>query len=172
MNSAAWKRWVATQLKDKSCIVIFLSFLAGFMMGSFGRTATPSHVSAIRRVPTAHSGSVYHLSDTPVRNTAHVDRLGRPITKQQFVEPFEVPNVAGFSVATLLPGQDVSSHQHESMHEFFYILEGKGVFIIDGKEESVEPGTFLHIAPHEKHRISVPVGGAKMKILLSGVVVE
>ena len=50
-------------------------------------------------------GTIKSLAETPVRNTVHVDELGRPITKQQLLEPFVVPNLVGFSIATFLPGQ-------------------------------------------------------------------
>jgi mannose-6-phosphate isomerase-like protein (cupin superfamily) len=57
------------------------------------------------------------LAETPVRNTVHVDEVGRPITKQQLLEPFVIPNCVGFSVATFLPGQVMlPQHEHESMH--------------------------------------------------------
>jgi quercetin dioxygenase-like cupin family protein len=120
------------------------------------------------------SGSIHHLGDTPIRRTAHKDEHGRAITKQQFIEPFVIPNVAGYSVATMLPGQKVESHEHSTMHEFFYILQGTAVFTIDGKDTPVKPGTFLHLAPHELHGIFVPPDSAdgEMKMLLSGIVVE
>ena len=50
-------------------------------------------------------GTIKSLAETPVHNTVHVDELGRPITKQQLLEPFVIPNLVGFSVATFLPGQ-------------------------------------------------------------------
>ncbi len=68
------------------------------------------------------------LSDTPVRNTVHVDDRGRPITKQQLLEPFVLPNLVGVSVATFLPGQTMMPpHEHESMHELFYVIEGGSI---------------------------------------------
>ena len=73
-------------------------------------------------------GTVTQLSATPIRNTVHIDSQGRPITKQQMIEPFLIPNLVGVSVATFLPGQTMMPpHEHESMHELFYVLEGKGV---------------------------------------------
>jgi len=50
-------------------------------------------------------GTIKSLAQTPARNTVHVDEQGRPITKQQLLEPFVIPNLVGFSVATFLPGQ-------------------------------------------------------------------
>eukprot|EP00957_Ditylum_brightwellii_P022511 1698507-Ditylum_brightwellii.AAC.1 len=47
-------------------------------------------------------------------------------------------------------------HEHESMHEIFFVLEGTGTFRIDGTDHKLEPGMMLHIAPKEKHGIWVP----------------
>ena len=120
------------------------------------------------------SGSIHRLEDTPFRHTAHRDENGRPVMKQQLIEAFIVPNVAGYSVASVLPGQRVDSHEHATMHEFFYVLEGSAIFTIDGKETTARPGTFFHLAPHEVHGIFVPPDSAdgEMKMLVSGVVVE
>ena len=154
-----------------------------FLLGTFvGHVFTTSDSSTPASASNANmrgennravaSSGVYRLSETPVRNTAHKDKHGRPITKQQFLEPFAVPTVAGFSVATLHPGQSVETHQHESMHEFFYIIEGTGFFYIGNDKVPVSPGTFLHFAPQQPHGIVVPEDstGGDLKMLLSGVV--
>jgi quercetin dioxygenase-like cupin family protein len=92
------------------------------------------------------------------------------------LEPFAVPTVSGYSVASMHPGQNVPIHEHESMHEFFYILEGTGIFLIPGTKEElrVSPGTFLHFSPHESHGILVPEDSpdGDLKMLISGVVIE
>lgn len=166
---------------DTTCArisVLIITFIFGMALGAqlVGSRLflgdRPSSRKSIRKI--ILSGSIHRLSDTPLRNTSHKDDNGRQITKQQFLEPFLIPNVAGYSVATLLPGQRVAPHQHSTMHEFFYILEGTGVFTIDGKDTQVEPGTFLHVAPHEIHEIVVPSDSStgEMKMLVSGVVVE
>ena len=117
-------------------------------------------------------GSVKRLDDVPSRPTSHVDQQGRPITKQQLLEAFVVPNFVGFSVATFLAGQRMMpAHEHENLHEFFYVLEGTGVFEIDGVEKKMGPGTFLHLAPHERHGIWVPDDGDPMKMAVFGVTV-
>jgi quercetin dioxygenase-like cupin family protein len=117
------------------------------------------------------SGSIHRLADTAVRNTSHTDANNQPITKQQLIEPFDVPNLAGFSVATLLPGQRVYSHDHRSMHEFFFILEGKVLFTINGKETLVEKGTMVHVTPYELHQLDAPFDSSVI-MLVSGITVE
>lgn len=163
-------------------VLVIFTFVFGMAVGAqfWGSSRRPL-LTGVHDQPKSNeklllvSGSIHRLADTPPRNTAHKDKdTGQAITKQQFLEPFLVPNVAGYSVATLLPSQRVESHEHSTMHEFFYILEGTAIFTIDGKETHVEPGTFVHVAPHEVHEILVPADSAAgaMKMLLSGVVVE
>ena len=98
-------------------------------------------------------GRIVNSLDLLDRNTVHIDKDGRPIRKKQFIEPFDIPNLSGFSVAELDPGQTVSDHKHESMHEIFYIISGAGLFTIDGKETQVSPGFMVHLTPKEKHQI-------------------
>ena len=31
-------------------------------------------------------------------------------------------------------------HEHKSLHEFFYVLEGKGIIQVNGVDHHVEPG--------------------------------
>ena len=125
--------------------------------------------------------SIQDLKDVPVRSTSHQDDHGSPITKQQLVEPFAVPNVAGISVATILPGQRVDMHKHETMHEFFYVLEGQGTFAMTGDKNNdgggrvVRQGSFIHCAPLDMHGITVSTNvndAVPLKVLLFGVVVE
>jgi quercetin dioxygenase-like cupin family protein len=126
----------------------------------------------------------------PVRKTSHVDtNTGSAITKQQFLEPFLVPNVAGFSVVTIQRNQTVEMHSHRSMHEFFYVLEGSATFFMnddannndDGQRRRqgrpVVPGTFVHFLPNCVHGIVVADDDdnnstwGDLKVLLVGVTV-
>jgi len=118
-------------------------------------------------------GFVTNLDQIPPRNTVHVDEKGRPVTKQQLLEPFVLPNLVGFSIATFLPGQTMMPvHEHESLHELFYVIEGTGTIQIDNVDHSVRPGTFLHVTPGEKHGIWVPEdANAPLKMVVTGVTV-
>jgi quercetin dioxygenase-like cupin family protein len=84
------------------------------------------------------SSFVTHLSNISTRATSHVDpqHNDEPITKQQLIEPMVIPNVAGFSVANIPKGHEVTMHQHATMHEFFYVLEGSATFTIIPKLHS------------------------------------
>mmetsp|Transcript_12000 Transcript_12000/g.14999 ORF Transcript_12000/g.14999 Transcript_12000/m.14999 type:complete len:180 (+) Transcript_12000:223-762(+) len=120
------------------------------------------------------TGLVTTLDETPVRKTSHVDEKGRPITKQQLLEPFVVPNFVGYSIATFLPGQTMMPvHEHRSLHEFFYVVEGWGYIQKDGVDHKVEKGWFLHMAPHEKHGIWVPEDAeGPLKMAVCGVTLD
>ena len=152
--------------------IIVISFLVGSILG--GPLANLLLASHRSRNLGPHHGSVQRLSETAIRNTVHVDEKGRPITKQQLLEPFVIPNYAGFSIATFKPGQTMMPvHSHESMHEIFYVVEGAGIIRIGDVDHKVEPGTFLHVAPHEEHGIWVPEDSKEgdLKMAVSGVTV-
>lgn len=186
---------------------IMLSFMMGIIVGNIilpkimtyhhNGHGQPSSASSNMMI----SGSIQRLNEIPYRNTSHRDEYGKPIIKQQLLEPFAVPYVTGFSIATISSRQRVQIHQHESMHEFFYVLEGSGIFYVgergnrvqEGrrlndpangiiKNETVTPGTFLHFAPHEDHGIFVPSShgdgdiddddGNELKVLIVGIIVD
>lgn len=140
-----------------------------------------SQTTAIGSGSTTIRSSIQDLEDVPISNTSHHDDLGKPITKQQLLAPFVVPNVAGISVATILPGQRVEMHSHETMHEFFYVLEGGATFYVtgdtnnDGGGRPVHQGSFAHFAPPDLHGITVTQNNRNavpLKLLLFGVTVD
>jgi quercetin dioxygenase-like cupin family protein len=58
------------------------------------------------------------------------------------------------------------------MHELFYIIEGRGIFQIEGRDVEVTPGTFLHMAPLEKHGIWVPKDFQEpLRMVVTGVTI-
>jgi quercetin dioxygenase-like cupin family protein len=145
---------------------VLLAFLLGLFLGRKGGNSEP-----LQTLGASH-GSVSRLSNIIPRLTSHADAHGRQITKQQLIDPFVVPNLAGLSVATLLPNQRISLHQHSTMHEFFYVLSGSGVIQVNGIDNSVEPGSFVHVAPGETHSFWVPSDSQQsMKMFVSGIAV-
>jgi quercetin dioxygenase-like cupin family protein len=147
-------------------IVILIAFLLGTLFG-YGSRGVITEPNA----PVAQQhGSVLRLSEIPPRPTSHSDEQGRQITKQQLVDPFVVPNLAGLSIATLLPNQGISSHQHDTMHEFFYVLSGSGVLQINGVDYPLTAGSFVHAVPGERHSFwTSPESQQAMKMLVCGV---
>ena len=161
---------------------LVLATLLGVIIGStlqsnydsLYKNIVPTSIQTKGQDMGAKTGLVAQLDKIPFRPTSHVDEKGRPIEKQQFLEPFVVPNFVGYSVATYRPGQVMMPvHEHRSLHEFFYVLEGTGYFQIDGVDYKVGKGWFLHMAPHEKHGIWVPEDSTDgdLKVAVCGVTV-
>lgn len=184
-SSRTRQRYIDCRVVIALCLGMFLGrTLDGINEKLFPSTSHPAEVlttSASKRPITKISSSIQDLKDVPIRSTSHQDDHGSPITKQQLIEPFVVPNVAGISVATILPGQRVEMHNHETMHEFFFVLEGQGNFFMTGDKNNdgggrvVRQGSFAHCAPPDMHGIAVLANNndaVPLKVLVVGVVVE
>lgn len=114
---------IARFVKAEYLVVLFVGMFFGH---SF--TSIYNHtILSKQKLPS--KGDIKQLSETPIRKTSHIDDQGRPITKQQLLEPFVLPNLVGFSIATFLPGQTMMPpHEHETLYEIFYVIEGKKFF--------------------------------------------
>ncbi|MFT5696049.1 MAG: quercetin dioxygenase-like cupin family protein [Myxococcota bacterium] len=44
------------------------------------------------------------------------------------------------------PGQEHALHAHEGMDKVYQVIEGRGTFLLEGREEAMEPGVML-VAP-------------------------
>ena len=53
----------------------------------------------------------------------------------------------------LLPGEKLGGHYHHKVEETFYVVEGKGCFIVNGQDFSAEPGDVFRIETNDKHDI-------------------
>mmetsp|Transcript_28250 Transcript_28250/g.40451 ORF Transcript_28250/g.40451 Transcript_28250/m.40451 type:complete len:175 (+) Transcript_28250:58-582(+) len=160
---------------SQSSFKTLLGFVAGSIFGALVQKSMST--TTLNRQPAnyASKGMVASLKDIPHRPTSHVDTDGNPITKQQFLEPFVVPRFVGYSVATFKAGQTMLPvHEHKSMHEFFYVLEGSGFFRVNDVDYEVSPGTFLHMAPGDKHGIWVPKENTKgdLKVAVCGITLD
>jgi len=155
-------------------IGLAIGLFFGALTQSFFMSSLPTDNIRKKLETYAMTGVVKNLEDIRSRNTSHIDDRGRPITKQQLLEPFSIPKFVGFSVATFLPGQRMMPvHEHETLHEIFFVLSGSAFIQVDGVDHKVKPGTFLHMAPHEKHGIWVPrEAEVPMKMAVCGVVTD
>ena len=114
---ASPKKIISKLSKIDSIILLVLGILIGSTVTSLYHSAQPKNIPK--------KGIIATLDDIPVRKTSHVDEQGRPITKQQFLDAFVLPNFVGFSIATFLPGQVMMPpHEHETLYELFYVVEG------------------------------------------------
>ncbi len=56
------------------------------------------------------------------------------------------------------------THYHKRATELYYVLEGEGSVILDGREHEVHPGTMIHIPPGVVHGAT-----GKMRVLVVGI---
>lgn len=63
------------------------------------------------------------------------------------------------------PGKSTHAPHHHPEEEFFYILEGKASFFLDGKTVTVGPNTSLYCPPNAEHGIS-NAGETNLKYLV------
>lgn len=52
------------------------------------------------------------------------------------------------------PGQSTPQHPHPKQDELFYVIEGRGIFIIDNKEIPVKESSLVLVPARIKHGIS------------------
>ena len=67
----------------------------------------------------------------------------------------EVSGLEKHSVAYVeIPvGKTSPAHYHKEFEESYYIISGKGHFVLDGEEKIVEPGDMFPIRPPQVHQI-------------------
>jgi mannose-6-phosphate isomerase-like protein (cupin superfamily) len=58
-----------------------------------------------------------------------------------------------WGVILLLPGQSLGGHYHEQVEETFYILQGEGIFDVNGAPVPVALGDVLRMEPTDRHDI-------------------
>jgi len=51
------------------------------------------------------------------------------------------------------PGQSTPEHPHPKQDEVFYVVEGKGIMTVDGKEIPLEPTRMILVKAREKHGV-------------------
>ncbi len=58
-----------------------------------------------------------------------------------------------WGVILLLPGQTLGGHYHEQVEETFYVLQGCGVFVVNGQNYSAREGDAFRMEPQDRHDI-------------------
>lgn len=74
----------------------------------------------------------------------------------EWTEVLSRPAVEGrrlnfFHDDTLKPGVSIGVHRHSKDEEYYYILSGHGVMILDGEEHEVGPGDIAAVFPGGTH---------------------
>ena len=68
------------------------------------------------------------------------------------------------ALMALAPGHEVGRHRHEGDGEVFYILSGKGKYLLGNELVDVEPGDILFVEDGEEHYM-VNTGEDKLEYL-------
>ena len=59
-----------------------------------------------------------------------------------------------WGVILLLPGQTLGGHYHEEVEETFYVIQGQGVFTVNGEQLIASEGDVLYMEPTDTHAIA------------------
>jgi mannose-6-phosphate isomerase-like protein (cupin superfamily) len=62
------------------------------------------------------------------------------------------------------PGQEHRLHAHAGMDKVYYVLQGRGVFLLDGSEEPMEAGLML-VAPEGAHHGIRNTGSERLLVM-------
>ena len=66
--------------------------------------------------------------------------------------------------ARVLPGESTEYHFHKNSNEIYFVLEGSGIFEIEGEKKKVKKNDCIFIPAGSKHRIK-NIGMVILKIL-------
>jgi mannose-6-phosphate isomerase-like protein (cupin superfamily) len=89
------------------------------------------------------------LSNIVKESTAHGSGL-----KQVFRSNDGLPsNLTQIAFGTFLQGESCEEHTHQTMDEYFFFIQGKGVYTIEDKDYELKPGCFLEIPAGVKHSL-------------------
>jgi quercetin dioxygenase-like cupin family protein len=58
-----------------------------------------------------------------------------------------------WGVILLLPGQTLGGHYHEQVEETFYVMQGEGVFTINGQDYEAREGDAFRMEPEDRHDV-------------------
>lgn len=76
---------------------------------------------------------------------------------------FRGPRV-DWGVILLKPGESLGGHYHREVEETFYVLEGRGTFVVNGEELAARAGEAYRMEPADRHDIRNDSGEA-MKLV-------
>lgn len=78
-----------------------------------------------------------------------VQRLG-PYAIETLIQPEDEQNGTAYRV-TIEPHETTAVSYHKIAEEFYYVLSGHGVALLNGIEHSLEVGDFLRLPPGTTH---------------------
>jgi len=97
----------------------------------------------------APSGGPRSLLHHRASDARHVDQLG-PYAIETLIERSATAAGTAYRVQ-IEPHQRTATSFHRVAEEFYYVLSGRGVAILDGQEHALQPGDFLRLPPGTHH---------------------
>jgi len=58
-----------------------------------------------------------------------------------------------FRLINYLPGSAATPHSHDEAENVFYVIQGRGLAILDGDRIPIQPGTLVFIPPKVEHAV-------------------
>ena len=79
-------------------------------------------------------------------------------------------NLTQIAYGSLEPEEEVEIHRHQTMEEYFFFLDGKGIYNVDGENVELEKGVFVRIPANTDHAMKC-TGTAKLEFFYFGIAI-
>ena len=87
------------------------------------------------------------------------------IINNRYLDSHELDNnLQGFYVNELEPSGEIGYHMHEGEEEIYYILEGNGIILDNGKKVPIEKGDVIYTKCGESHGM-INTGNKPLKFI-------
>ena len=77
---------------------------------------------------------------------------GPRIRKEVLLANGVAPAVTQVAVSTIEPWDNIETHQHPTMWEFFFVLSGNATYMLDDEEFYVQSGDLFVVPPGRPHK--------------------
>ncbi|MFW5983055.1 MAG: cupin domain-containing protein [bacterium] len=77
-------------------------------------------------------------------------------------------NLTQIAYGEFKPNEYCELHHLPTMDEYFYFIEGEGIYIVDNEDIKIKPGTFLEIPAQKEHKLKA-TGKSVLKFVYWGV---
>ena len=107
-----------------------------------------------------------HLSTVEAISTAHSIGIKKVLLRKGESNS----NLTQIAYGSLNPNEEVEIHRHQTMEEYFFFLEGKGVYSVDGEQVELEKGVFVRIPADTDHSMKC-IGTEKLEFFYFGIAI-
>ncbi len=112
-----------------------------------GRPATNGHPVTKRQQPT----DIRQPTDNEVNEMLHQKTEWGHISWIHMQDEDSTKESFSVGVTHLLPGKRLQSHVHYGIDQFIYVLDGEGIYVINGEEKKFHKGMYFYIEAESSH---------------------